>query len=64
MRPPHEVLSRDERGYYRWFRGGTLNTAYLALDQHLEQGRGEQLALIYDSPVTQTTATLTYRQLA
>ena len=52
-----------KKGFYRWFRGGKLNTSYLALDVHVEQGRGDQPALIYDSPVTSTQRVYTYRQL-
>ena len=48
---------------YRWFSGGRLNTCYNALDRHVERGRADQLALIYDSPVTETTKTFTYREL-
>lgn len=46
-----------------WFPGGSLNTCYNALDRHVEAGRGDQAALIYDSPVTGTVATYTYEQL-
>ncbi len=60
---PATILGRDEEGLDRWFPGGKLNTAYLALDYHLQQGRGEQLALIYDSPVTSTKETYTYLRL-
>src|SRR5262249_10564624 len=49
--------------FYRWFSGGVLNTCYNALDRHVDSGRGEQLALIYDSPVTGTIERYTYRQL-
>ncbi len=55
---PHEILTQDGNGLDHWFAGGKLNTAYLALDFHVEQGRGEQPALIYDSPVTGTPANL------
>jgi propionyl-CoA synthetase len=48
---------------YRWFAGGRLNTCYNALDLHVDRGRGDQPALIYDSPVTDTIKTFTYRQL-
>ena len=61
--PPKTILSQDEQGFYRWFAGGKLNTAYLALDYHVEQGRGDTTALIYDSPVTDTKASYSYRQL-
>jgi propionyl-CoA synthetase len=49
--------------YGRWFVGAECNTAYNCLDRHVEQGRGDQTALIYDSPVTQTVRTFTYRDL-
>ncbi len=61
--PPQTVLSQDEKGHNRWFSGGTLNTCYLALDYHIEQGYGEQLALIYDSPVTNTRMKYSFNQL-
>lgn len=60
---PEQVLSQDEKGYYRWFKGGKLNTAYLALDHHVANGRADQPALIYDSPVSNQVRTYTYRQL-
>lgn len=46
------VLDDSRRSFYRWFGGGELNTCYNALDLHVEEGRGDQPALIYDSPVT------------
>lgn len=60
---PQQILSKDENGIYRWFADGEMNTAYMALDYHVEQGRGEQLAVIYDSPVTDTRSKLTYREM-
>jgi len=60
---PEKILTQDERGFYRWFEGGFLNTCFLALDQHVNNGRGNQLALIYDSPVTAQKQTFTYDQL-
>ena len=57
------VLDASRAPFYRWFAGGRLNTCYNALDRHVEQGRGEQAALIYDSPVTGTVARLSYREL-
>ncbi|MGF1715890.1 propionyl-CoA synthetase [Photobacterium chitinilyticum] len=60
---PQTILSQDEQGIERWFADGELNTAYLALDHHVEQGRGDQTALIYDSPVTGQKARYTYRVL-
>ena len=60
---PKSILSQDEKGFYHWFKGGKLNTSYLALDLHVENGRAEQAALIYDSPVTETVRGYTYREL-
>lgn len=60
---PQTILSQDEHGIERWFADGELNTAYLALDHHVAQGRGDQTALIYDSPVTGQKARYTYRVL-
>lgn len=60
---PQKILSKDDNGVDRWFADGELNTAYLALDYHVEQGRGDQTALIYDSPVTGRKATYSYCEL-
>ena len=57
------VLDQSRKPFYRWFRGGRLNTCWNALDRHVERGRGEQLALIYDSPVTAQVKRFTYRAL-
>ena len=46
------VLDDTNAPFYRWYPGGELNTCYNALDRHIDDGRGEQAALIYDSPVT------------
>jgi len=61
--PWKRVLDDSKRPFYRWFSGGVLNTCYNALDRHVEAGRGEQLALIYDSPVTRTIQRFTYVEL-
>ena len=57
------VLDDANPPFYRWFRGGVLNTCHNALDRHIGRGRGDQPALIYDSPVTNTVRHFTYRQL-
>jgi propionyl-CoA synthetase len=61
--PWQRVLDDSRAPFYRWFAGGRMNTCYNALDRHVEGGRGEQPALIYDSPVTATVSTFTYREL-
>ncbi len=63
MSPYTRVLNDDKPPFYRWFEGGALNTCYNALDRHVDEGRGDQLALIYDSPVTDTKQRFTYREL-
>jgi len=60
---PKDIISQDENGLNRWYHGGKMNTCYLALDHHVENGRGEQTALIYDSPVTKTKEQYTYAEL-
>ena len=60
---PETILSKDKQGHYHWFEGGKLNTCYLALDQHVLNGRGDQPALIYDSPVTNIKRSFTYNDL-
>ncbi|MBF1800967.1 AMP-binding protein [Alloalcanivorax profundimaris] len=61
--PPERILETLDDGTHRWFGDGELNTSYLALDHQIEQGRGDQTALIYDSPVTGATQRFTFRQL-
>ncbi|MHB9857193.1 propionyl-CoA synthetase [Streptomyces sp. YIM S03343] len=62
-RPPTRALDDSRAPLYRWFPDGELNTAYNALDRHVASGRGEQAALLYDSPVTGTKASYTYTEL-
>ena len=57
------VLDGSNKPFYRWFSGGELNTCYNALDRHVESGRADQTALIYDSPVTKQVQKFTYREL-
>jgi propionyl-CoA synthetase len=58
-----KVLDDSNKPFYRWFVGGEINTCYNALDIHIDNGRGNQAALIYDSPVTNTIKTYTYTEL-
>jgi len=57
------VLDSSNAPFYKWFPGGELNTCYNAIDLHVEEGRGDQPAIIYDSPVTDTIRHITYNQL-
>ena len=61
--PPAQVLDRSRAPFYRWFAGGVMNTCFNALDRHVRDGRGDQAALIYDSPVTGSGRTYTYAEL-
>ena len=63
FRPYTQVLDDSNKPFYRWFRGGELNTCYNAIDYHVRMGRGDQFALIHDSPVTGTIEKITYREL-
>jgi len=58
-----KVLDDSDIPFYRWFAGGRLNTCHNALDRHVENGRADQLALVHDSPVTDSVTTFTYREL-
>lgn len=62
-RPSDKALDDSNAPFYRWFSGGELNTCYNAVDRHVESGRADQLAVIYDSPVTGTKRRIAYRQL-
>jgi len=58
-----KVLDDSNKPFYRWFAGGEMNTCYNALDRHVEGGRADQTAIIYDSPVTNTVQKITYREV-
>ncbi len=58
-----KVLDDSNPPFYRWFVGGELNTCYNALDVHIDNGRGDQLAMVYDSPVTESVKKYTYTAL-
>lgn len=62
-KPWDRVLDDSNKPFYRWFAGGELNTCYNALDRHVEGGRADQAALIYDSPVTNSKRSFSYREL-
>ena len=60
---PSNILSKDQNDYPLWFANGELNACYLALDKHIQDGYGEQIAIIYDSPVTQTVKKYTFSEV-
>ena len=63
IEPWREILDASNTPHLRWFPGGKLNTCFNCVDRHVKAGRGEQVAVIYDSAVTGTQRTLTYRDL-
>jgi propionyl-CoA synthetase len=62
-REPTIILDKTKAPIYQWFSDGEMNTCFNAVDRHVENGRGDQTALIYDSPVTSSKSSYTYRQL-
>ena len=60
---PTQILGKDQHDYPKWFEDGKLNVSYLCIDKHIEDGFGEQNAIIYDSPVTDTKQYVTFNQL-
>ncbi len=63
FRKPTEILRNNADGTHQWFADGRLNSCYLALDHQIEEGRGEQTALIYDSPVTGSQRRYSFAEL-
>lgn len=60
---PQTILGKDENNIDRWFTDGVMNTCHMALDANIVKGRGDQVALYYDSPVTDTKQAITYNAL-
>ena len=63
VKAPTMALDDSNAPLYRWFTDAEVNTCYNAVDRHVENGRGDQAAIIYDSPVTQTKRQITYAEL-
>ncbi len=60
---PKKILNKSNAPFFKWFEDGVTNTCYNALDHHIDQGKGEKIALIYDSPITNKKAKFTFNQL-
>ena len=60
---PSKILNSDKPPFYKWFQDGTTNTCYNAVDLHVGNGKGEKVAIIYDSPITKFQKKITYKQL-
>jgi len=63
VKPPSRALHADNAPLYEWFKDTQVNTCWNAVDRHVEAGRGDQLAIIHDSPITHSTKGITYREL-
>lgn len=63
MTPPGKALFDERAPFYEWFADGQLNACWNAVDRHVEAGRGDQLAIIHDSPITHSYRGITYRDL-
>jgi propionyl-CoA synthetase len=60
---PTKILNSSNPPFYKWFEDGITNTCYNALDFHIDNGRGDKLAIIYDSPITGVQKKITYNEL-
>jgi len=60
---PSKILNSDNAPFYKWFQDGTTNTCYNAVDLHVKNGNGKKIAIIYDSPITNSQKKITYAQL-
>lgn len=63
FKPWSKVMDNSNPPFTKWFTGGELNICYNALDRHIENGRGDQIAVVHDSPVTDTKQPITYREV-
>ena len=63
VRKPTKALNKENAPLYEWFTDGIVNTCYNAVDRHVENGRADQLAIIYDSPVTGVKERISYAEL-
>ena len=60
---PEKILTKKSENFYEWFSDGIMNTCYNAVDNNILQGRGDQVAIYYDSPITNSKSKLTYNEL-
>lgn len=60
---PETILSQNNSGLHQWFADGRINMSYLCLDQQIEEGRGNQTAIIYDSPAFNCIKHISYNEL-
>ena len=63
FKKPTKILNKSNPPFYKWYEDGVTNTCYNALDIHIDQGKGDKTALIYDSPITGNKSNFTYKEL-
>ena len=63
IKPPSFALNSSQAPLFEWFTDAEVNTCYNALDRHVESGRADQTAIIYDSPITRTIQHISYQAL-
>ena len=63
FKKPTKILNKSNHPFYKWFEDGITNTCYNAVDIHIDNGRGDKTAIIYDSPITGTKYKLSYKEL-
>lgn len=63
VRPPSKALFDENAPIYEWFSDGLLNTCWNCVDRHVEAGRGEDIAIYHDSPITHATKGITFAEL-
>jgi propionyl-CoA synthetase len=63
FKKPTKILNKSNPPFYKWFEDGVTNTCYNALDIHIDHGRGNKTALIYDSPITGNKSQFSYEEL-
>ena len=63
FKKPTKILNKSNPPFYKWYEDGVTNTCYNALDIHIDRGKGDKTALIYDSPITGNKSNFTYKEL-
>ena len=63
VEPPSKALFSDDAPFYEWFKDAQVNTCYNAVDRHVKNGKGDQTAIIYDSPITDSKGKVSYAEL-
>ncbi|MDP5349239.1 MAG: propionyl-CoA synthetase, partial [Paracoccaceae bacterium] len=63
VKPPSKALFADNAPLYEWYKDAQVNTCWNAVDRHVEAGNGDRVAIIHDSPVTNTVHKITYAEL-